>query len=160
MSAFTYENTLEPADALIHHLPWWVRIGLAKSCFVITEALLIAGAVVDPVYWQWVVWFSIVHALLFAAILGFKPLVFPTQLRIVYVAWVAVGTFVPYMSWMMYVTLVGLAASILVGWCPLSRMIYLLAWNRQRNLTPKVVFRTFFSMPRPGRFKVAEQNDC
>ncbi len=55
---------------------------------------------------------------------------FPRSCALVYVAWVAIGTFVPHMTWMMYVTMVGLGANLLFGWCPLSRMIYLFPWNR------------------------------
>lgn len=156
MPLFTYEDTLEPTDALLRRMSPTARTALVKTAFVVTEVGLIAGAVIDPVYWQWVVWFSMAHALLFAGLLGFRPLVYPTQLRIMYVVWVAIGTFVPYMSWMMYITLVGLGASILMGWCPLSRMIYLLPWNRRTVLTPRLVVKTFLSMPKPGRFRVAE----
>ncbi|RLB41400.1 MAG: hypothetical protein DRH23_17860 [Deltaproteobacteria bacterium] len=127
---------------------------LIRLLYVVVEAGLIAGAFVDPIYWQWVVWFSIFHAALFLVLFGFKPMVFPTQLRLVYVAWVAIGTFVPQMTWMMYVTMVGLGANLLFGWCPLSRMIYLFPWNRQTPLTPQLFMRTFFSGPQPGRFKV------
>jgi hypothetical protein len=155
MSIFTYENTLEPSGTILSRFSPGLRKSIVYVLFLITEIGLIAGAFVDPVYWQWVVWFSIFNALLFLFFVGFKPMVFPAQLRIAYAIWVAIGTFVPYMSWMMWVTLFGLAANLLVGWCPLARMMYLLPWNRQQKLTGTVFLKTFFSKPRPGRFKVS-----
>lgn len=154
MSVFTYENTLESSGTVLSGFSPGFRKSLVYVSFLITEIGLIAGAFVNPVYWQWVVWFSIFNALLFLYFVGFKPLVFPAQLRIAYAIWVAIGTFVPYMSWMMWVTLFGLAANLIIGWCPLARMMYLLPWNRQQKMTGTVFLKTFFSMPRPGRFKV------
>ena len=154
MSIFTYENTLEPSGTILDGFSPGFRSTLVYVLFLITEAGLIAGAFVDALYWRWVVWFSIFNALLFLFFVNFKPLVYPAQLRIAYVIWVAIGTFVPYMSWMMWVTLIGLGANLLVGWCPLSRMLYLLPWNRQEKLTGEVFLKICFSKPRPGRFKV------
>ena len=137
MSVFTYENTLEPSGTILDSFSPGFRNALVYVLFLITEAGLIAGAFVDPLYWQWVVWFSIFNALLFLFFVNFKPMVYPAQLRIAYAVWVAIGTFVPYMSWMMWVTLFGLGANLLFGWCPLSRMLYLLPWNRQEQRTSK-----------------------
>jgi hypothetical protein len=157
MSVFSYESTLEPSGTLMSRLSPGSRRVLIRVLYLIVEAGLIAGAFVDPLYWQWVVWFSIFHAALFLVLFGFQPLVFPTQLRIVYVAWVAIGTFVPHMTWMMYVTMVGLGANLLFGWCPLSRMIYLFPWNREAAFTPQLFMKTFLNGPKPGRFKVTAE---
>jgi hypothetical protein len=157
MPVFTYQNTLEPPGTILSGFTPAFRKVLVNGLFWIVEAGLIAGAFIDPLYWEWVVLFSTLHALLFWVLVGFRPLVFPAQLRIVYLIWVAVGTYVPYMSWMMYVTMVGLAANLLAGWCPLSRMIYLLPWNRQQEFNANLFMKTFFSGPSPGRFKVSKE---
>jgi len=47
---------------------------LIRVLYLIVEAGLIAGAFVDPLYWQWVVWFSIFHAALFLVLFGWCPL--------------------------------------------------------------------------------------
>lgn len=152
MSIFRYSDTLVPADSAWRRLSpaaqgqlrWWLWaatwVGLLAGCF-------------DPIYWRWVVVFSAGHALLMLALVGHRPLAFPAQLRIAYFAWVALGTYAPYSSSMMYVTLVGLAANLLIGWCPLARMMYLLPWNRQEPLDLDLLARVFLSGPVPGRFQ-------
>ncbi|NOR20154.1 MAG: hypothetical protein GQ538_08730, partial [Xanthomonadales bacterium] len=144
-----------PPGSMLSGLSPTNRKILADGIFWVVEAALIAGALLDPVYWQWVVWISAFNALVFWVLVGFKPMVFPVQLRIAYLIWVAIGTYAPYMSWMMYVTLVGLGANLLVGWCPLARMIYLLPWNRQVPFSGTLVVKTFFTGPKPGRFSVS-----
>jgi hypothetical protein len=150
LPSLTYAATLVPdcrwsrlGPRLRRPLVWtlWATtwIGLAAGCF-------------DARYWQWVVGFSVAHAVFVLSMVGFRPLVFPAQLRIAYAASVAVGTYVPHMTWMMYVMTAGVGANLAFNWCPLSRLLYLLPWNREEPFDAGLPWRAFFSKPVSGRF--------
>ena len=115
----------------------------------------LVGGLFDRVIFEYVVIFSAFHAVLFLTLNGFKIGPFPVQVRIAYFIWVAVGTYVPYLTVLMYITLVGLGTNLFLGYCPLARMMYLLPWNRDEKLTLTFVRRTFLSAPVPGQFKPA-----
>lgn len=107
----------------------------------------------DRIAWNWVVNFSAAHALLFIALFGFRLDPFPVQVRLAYFAWVAAGTYVLCMEILMWITTVGLAANLIVGYCPLARMMTLLPWNRNEGISWSLVKRTFLSAPTEGRFR-------
>lgn len=152
MIAFRYSDTIVPRDSAWARLSPTAQGRLRGALWGITWLGLLAGCF-DVSYWRWVVAFSAVHALLMLALVGFRPLVFPAQLRIAYLGWVALGTYAPYSSSMMYITLIGLTANLIVGWCPLARTLYLLPWNRQEPLDLDLLARVFFSGPVAGRFQ-------
>lgn len=112
---------------------------------------LLAG-LVDRVFWQYVVYFSAFHALLVLFLFGWRFSPFPVQVRVAYFLWVAVGTYIPYMEILMYITLVGLATNLFLEYCPLARMLYLLPWNREESFSMNLVRRVFLSPPKPGKF--------
>jgi len=132
------------------------RTWLITGLWLVTWALLVLGFV-DRTYWQWVVAFSAAHSVFVWAMVGFRALAFPAQLRITHTAWLALGTFVPQLEGMMPITTVGIAALFVFGYCPLARMIYLLPWNRTVALSTRVVLRTFLQPPGAGRFAVEPQ---
>jgi hypothetical protein len=138
--------------------PTWERIPprqkklLIWVLWFITWLGLVLG-VFEPVYFEFVVTFSALHALLFLTLFQFKARPFPVQVRLAYFIWVAVGTYVPYMLFLMYITLVGLATNLFLGYCPLARMMNLLPWNRQEKLSLDLFRRVYFSSPVSGRFK-------
>jgi hypothetical protein len=152
MAALNYSATVLPADCAWSHLSAQTRARLCWGLWAVTWLGLAAGCF-DTNYWRSVVGLSIGHALLVLALVGFRPLVFPAQLRLAYVAWVTLGTYLPQARWMMYVTLIGLAANLLVGWCPLARLLYLLPWNRTEPFELGLLARVFLSGPVPGRFQ-------
>jgi len=135
----------------------WTRLNptfrrrLIFGLWVVTQAGLFAG-LLDPGAYEAVIGLTIAHALLFLVLLNFRPLAFPAQLRIAYVGWLALGTYVPALSVMMLITTAGLLANLLFGYCPLARMLYLLPWNRDQPLTARLAVRAFLTPPRPGRF--------
>ena len=152
MSNLNYAKTLVPESAW-SRMDARTRSRIIWALWAITFLGLGAG-LFDARYWRWVVYFSIAHALLALAMLRFRPLVFPAQLRIAYAAWVALGTFVPELTWMMYVTTAGVLANVTVGYCPLSRMLYLLPWNREEPFDAGLPLRVFLAKPVPGRFRL------
>lgn len=107
----------------------------------------------DPVYFEAVVAFSAAHAVLFLLLHRFRVAAFPVQVRIGYLLAVAVGTYVPYMTFLMYVALVGLLGNLFFRYCPLARMLCLLPWNREEPFSLGLVARVFLSPPVDGRFR-------
>ena len=129
-----------------------VRKSLIRGLWFVTWLGLVGG-LFDRVYFEYVVVFSALHAVLFLALNGFKIKPFPVQVRIAYVVWVAVGTYFPNMLFLMYITLVGLATNIFLGYCPLARMMYLMPWNRDEPFSLNLVGRVFLSAPVQGQFR-------
>ena len=146
------EPTTHNPDTLWDRIPQRVRKGLIWTLWFITWVGLIAG-IFDDVYFEYVVIFSALHAVVFFLLFHFRVRPFPVQVRIGYLAWVAVGTYVPYMVILMYITLVGLATNLFLGYCPLARMMYLLPWNRDETFSLDLARRVFLSAPVPGKFQ-------
>jgi hypothetical protein len=135
-------------------MPRQVRERLVWWLWLVTWAGLLAG-LSDRRFYTLVVAFSAAHALLVLGLLRFRAMAFPAQLRIAYVVWVAVGTWVPHLTVLMYVATIGLAANLFLGYCPLARMLHLLPWNRDEPLSLGLVARVAFTPPVPGRFHPA-----
>jgi hypothetical protein len=132
--------------------PTRVRKSLIWILWFVTWLGLVGG-LLDRVFFEYVVIFSALHAILFLALNGLKVRPFPVQVRIAYFVWVAAGTYVPYLGILMYITLVGLATNIFLGYCPLARMMYLMPWNNSENFSFELARRVFFSPPTQGKFK-------
>ncbi len=108
-------------------------------------------------FYEYVVVLSVVHVLLFFILFQYKIRPFPVQVRVAYLIWVAVGTFVPHMVILMYITTIGLASNLFTGYCPLARMMYLLPWNREEPLSFNLLKRVILTPPVQGRFKPISQ---
>ena len=113
----------------------------------------LVGGLFDRLYYEYVVIFSALHAVLFLFINSFDIKPFTVQVRIAYFIWVAAGTYVPYLTFLMVITLVGLATNLFLGYCPLARMMSLLPWNRNEKFSLGLVGRVFLSPPMPGKFE-------
>ncbi len=83
----------------------------------------------------------------FARIRQLKP--YPVQVRIAYIAWLAVGLY-PNMGWMHWIQLFGTSAMVAVGYCPLIRMLSLLPLNRTERFSLPLVWRAMFVDPCAG----------
>ena len=138
-------------DTFWERTPQRVRKTLIWSLWFVTWLGLVIG-LFDQVFFQYVVIFSALHAVLFLMLFQFNIRPFPVQVRIAYFAWVAVGTYVPHMVVFMYITFVGLATNLFLGYCPLARMVYLLPWNRNEKFSLNLLRRVVFSPPAPGQF--------
>ena len=128
------------------------RKSLIWGLWFITWLGLVAG-LFDRVFFEYVVIISGLHALLFLLLFGFRLKPFPVQVRIAYLLWVGVGTYVPYMLFLMYITLIGLATNLYLGYCPLARMMYLMPWNNDEDFSLGLLARVFLSPPMPGKFE-------
>jgi hypothetical protein len=127
------------------------RRRLVWTLWFVTWAGLLAG-LFEARWYRAVVLFSIAHAGLFLVLTGFRVAAFPNQVRIAYVVWVALGTYLPGGVLLLWITTVGLATNLFWGYCPLARMLYLLPWNREAPLTASLVARVFTTPPVEGRF--------
>jgi hypothetical protein len=128
-----------------------VRKSLIWVLWFITWLGLVAGFF-DRTFFEFVVIFSALHGVLFLVLSGFSVKPFPVQVRIAYFIWVAAGTFVPQLHFLMYITLVGLGANLFLGYCPLARMMVLMPWNRDERLSLDLLRRVFLSRPMAGKF--------
>jgi hypothetical protein len=146
------EQTAQESNTLWDRIPPRARKNLIWILWFITWVGLIAG-IVDQAYFEFVVLFSALHATAFLVLFHFNVRPFPVQVRFGYLVWVSVGTYVPHMAILMYITLVGLATNLFLGYCPLARTMYLLPWNRDEKFSLDLVRRVFFSAPVPGKFQ-------
>jgi len=136
-------------------IPTPTRKRLVWTLWFVTWVGLLAG-LVDPRFYEGVVAFSGAHAFLVLALHRFRLTPFPVQVRIGYFLWVAIGTYVPYMTVLMYITTVGLIGNLFFKYCPLARMMYLLPWNRPERFSLGLVVRVILSPPVDGRFRPAQ----
>ena len=122
------------------------------TLWFVTWIGLLAG-LVDRKAYEFVVLFSVAHAFLFLVLHSFRVAAFPVQVRIAYVLWVLIGTYIPYMVFFMYITTVGLVGNLFFKYCPLARMLYLLPWNREETFSFNLLTRAFLTPPVEGRFR-------
>lgn len=78
---------------------------------------------------------------------GFKPM--PAQVRFAYLGLLAVGA-LPGLYWIHWIQLFGASAMVVVGYCPLVRLLSLLPLNRTEPLTGRVIWRTLVTDPCSG----------
>ena len=151
------EQTTQKSRTPWDQIPQRVRKKLIWTLWFITWVGLVVG-ISDQTYFEYVVLFSALHAVAFFLLFRFNVRPFPVQVRIGYLVWVAVGTYVPHLVILMYITLVGLATNLFLGYCPLARMVYLLPWNCDEKFSLDLVRRVFFSAPVPGKFQPKPQS--
>ena len=74
---------------------------------------------------------------------------FPIQVRTAYLGLLVIGLY-PWLAFVHWIQLCGTWGMVVVGYCPLARMLSLLPWNRRQRLSISLVRRTFLSWPVPG----------
>lgn len=139
-------------NSLWDRIPQPLKKRFVLFLWFVTWAGLIVG-MFDRVFYEYVVIFSAAHALLVLYLVRFRVAVFPAQIRIAYFVWVAIGTYVPHLVILMYITTIGVATNLFVNYCPLARMMYLFPWNREEPFSFGLVARVFLTPPVVGKFK-------
>ena len=137
------------AESNRKRLIWWL--------WLITWFLLLGG-LFNQSYYHWVVILSALHSLLFLWLFRFHIDPFPVQVRLTYLLWTFLGTYVPGMTFLMYITTVGLPANLFLNYCPLARLMLLMPWNRTESLSLTFLKRVFLSPPSLGRFVPSERD--
>ncbi|MCO6044473.1 hypothetical protein NG895_11210 [Aeoliella sp. ICT_H6.2] len=74
---------------------------------------------------------------------------YPVQVRVAYLALLLCGM-LPGMNWIYWIPLVGTTAMVLVGYCPLLRLLSICPWNRIGPLSWPLVWRAFVREPCAG----------
>jgi hypothetical protein len=112
------------------------------------------GLVVGLIDHRWlpvVVLFSVLHALLFLGLTRFRIAAFPNQFRLSYLLLIVLGTYVPGAIGLNWMVTAGLASNLFLGYCPLIRLLSLMPWNRDEELTWSLVWRVITTPPVRGR---------
>ena len=85
------------------------------------------------------------HALLFWRRCGdFRAI--SVQIRFAYAMLLAVS-YLPQLRWLYWLSAIGAAAMLVLGYCLMGRMLSLLPWNRTEPITMDLLRRTFLSAP-------------
>ncbi|MGD9671768.1 MAG: hypothetical protein AB7U75_22430 [Hyphomicrobiaceae bacterium] len=74
---------------------------------------------------------------------------FPTQVRVAYAIWMAVS-FIPVLTPMIWIQTAGTLLLVILGYCPLARMLLFLPANRNVSLTLQRAARIVFHPPTRG----------
>lgn len=139
-SATPWQQLSQPARK---RLIWWI--------WLFTWLFLLCG-LFERSFYQGVILLSATHVLLFLWLFRFQVEPFPVQVRLAYLFWVSIGTYVPGMIFLMHITTIGLAANLFLNYCPLARLMLLMPWNRTEPLSPDYLKQVFLSPPSQGRF--------
>lgn len=122
---------------------WWYW--LASAIF------LTAGVLGAPIGFQLVIGLTVVQLVHFT--LRTRDLsAFPIQVRFAYLLLLLVAYLEP-LRLLYWVPTIGTWALVLVGYCPMARIVSLLPWNRTEAFSLGLVKRTFFSPPVRGSFR-------
>jgi hypothetical protein len=82
--------------------------------------------------------------------LRFKQLrPYPVQIRLAYLGLLLCGM-LPWMNWIYWVPLVGTTAMVIVGYCPLLRLLSIANWNRTEPLSFSLLWQVFVRDPCAG----------
>lgn len=123
-----------------------------KAYWAVTDLLLIAGLA------GWFAGFYLAIALCVIQVAHFARLErsatsFPVQVRIGYLILLLLALWEP-LRFIFVLQVVGTTAMVLFDYCFLARCLSLLPWNRSVPLSGRLVMKTFFSKPVPGRIEV------
>jgi CDP-diglyceride synthetase len=116
---------------------WWIWLSLA--------CCLLAGLLVDPIYFFLAILISTIQAVWFLA-RERSVSSFPSQLRLAYLLLLVV-LYVPSLRFLYWVPAIGTLILCFSGYCLLARCLSLLPWNRTSPLTFQEVMRTFSVPP-------------
>ena len=126
-------------------LTWWL--------WLVTLATMAAGLAGHPAAFLAATALTFSHTLLFwRRSRDFRAL--SVQIRFAYALLLAVS-YIPQVRWLYWLSAIGAAAMLVLGYCLMGRMLSLLPWNRTEPLTPDLLRRTFLSAPVISRMQAA-----
>ena len=77
---------------------------------------------------------------------------FPMQVRLGYLGLLILGL-VTFFSWLHWIQLIGGTIMLTTGYCPMARMLSLLPWNRNKDMSWKLIKTIIFTPPVTGSFE-------
>jgi hypothetical protein len=121
-------------------IAWWYILA--------TEAAVLAGLLVDPV------WFYVAIGLCFvqAAHFGIEDksfFSFSCQVRYGMILMFSAGLWEP-ARWIYWIPATGMAARLVFNYCLMARLMSLLPWNRREPFSAELLRKTVFSPPTRG----------
>jgi len=116
---------------------WWIWLSLA--------CCLLAGLLVDPIYFFLAILISTIQAMVFWA-RERSASSFPSQLRLAYLLLLVV-LYLPPLRPLYWIPAIGTLILCFSGYCLLARCLSLLPWNRSSPLTLQEIARTFLVPP-------------
>lgn len=86
---------------------------------------------------------------------------FPVQVRFFYLL-LLLAALPEAHRWLFWLPLIGTWAQVLLGYCLMARCVSLFPWNREGNMTRRLIVKTFFSRPVKGSLQqgVAEADEA
>ena len=133
-------------ESRFRDIKWWYWLATA----ILLVVCLVAG-------WRQAIYVAIaltaVQLIQFAA-REHDLTAFPVQVRAAYLGLLVIGLY-PWLAFVHWIQLCGTWGMVVVGYCPLARMLSLLPWNRRQPLSISLVRRTFLSRPVPGSIVAA-----
>ncbi|MDG6777562.1 hypothetical protein QCB44_02470 [Thiomicrorhabdus sp. zzn3] len=116
--------------------------------WTLTDLLLIAGVIWDPILLYVTIGLTLVQTLHFYAM---TPQLsnFAVQVRIAYLLLLLVAL-VPGLYSIYYLVILGTTAMILFDYCFLARCMALMPWNKKHPYSIRLIVSTFFSKPVTG----------
>lgn len=118
-------------------LTWWIWLA--------TLTMMAAGLAGYPAAFLAATALTLAHTLLFWR-RSRDPHAISVQIRFAYALLLAVS-YMPQLRWLYWLSAIGAAAMLVLGYCLMGRMLSLLPWNRTEPLTPDLMRRTFLSAP-------------
>lgn len=146
-----YSRTLVSQSARWSRMAPTARVRLNRFSVALHVTALALGFV-DPQFWHLAVALAAADVVLGLALTGGNLLAFPVQLRMAYASSIAAAVFVPAMRPMLYTQTLGLTVFLLFDYCLLSRMLFLMPWNRQRAFSWHLLWQTLTHPPQTTRF--------
>ena len=118
-------------------LTWWI--------WLTTLATMVVGLAGYPVGFIAATGLTFAHTFLFWFKAGdFRAI--SVQIRFAYALLLALS-FIPQLRWLYWLSAVGAAAMLVLGYCAMGRTLSLLPWNRTEPLSLNLLRRTFLSLP-------------
>lgn len=119
---------------------WFLTvIFLGLSLFIWPKAIYLAIAI------------NFIHAIYFI-IRKSGLTAFPMQVRLGYLGLLILGL-VTFFSWLHWIQLIGGTIMLTTGYCPMARMLSLLPWNRNKDMSWKLIKTIIFTPPVTGSFE-------
>jgi len=126
-------------------LTWWL--------WLVTLATMATGLAGYPAAFLAATALTFAHTLLFwRRSRDFRAI--SVQIRFAYALLLAVS-YIPQLRWLYWLSAIGAAAMLVLGYCLMGRMLSLLPWNRTEPFTPDLLRRTFLSAPVISRMHTA-----
>lgn len=116
--------------------------------------LLLLASLLHPAASAWLALACLAHLLLFLLRADGRIDDFAVQVRLAFLALVAIAVVVPGATPLLWLPLLGVAARVLTGYCLMARLVALLPWNRSRPLDLAALRQALFSAPTRGRFRI------